>query len=265
MKWKIINIVFIAINAALMGAIFAWAFSRQEENDRLSARFIAIHQYSFNLRRYFNDNPKKLDTASFPVREFLDSANIRDANTVGGYLKVLDSIFPNLEQNRELLSFVLTWKLLDYHYNRPIDHLDSLLGIILWVQQFHYAQTSARDDYFFFESLSDFWTNQVAENLSRISEKSPALRYSFEYRYLVQRCAELDYYIPIHVLNYEKFAGNLVTSNWGHLANASYVQSSLWQKSAFVLFMLVFLYGFYVLIYKLVKFGKKLRYEKVNY
>ena len=175
---------------------------------------------------------------------YLDSANISRLQFIMADLQSLDTLTNDPNFNRRTLSGVLT-SYLSVRTQLESYQPDSLLRLLQWAEQFQYAALIDPKSRIFYNSVYGFWFTFIADKLTSFSNQQPSLKYDFKFKYLVTRCKEQNYTMGIKVTSWEKFVENILYSNWGHLINATWNQTTWFMKIAFLLAGGIFLMGLY--------------------
>jgi hypothetical protein len=191
--------------------------------------------------------------ASFPYKDYLDSESVWDIDAVKHDLLVMDSLNADQGENRKTLSNALTQVLASRErVSLQTWQPDSLLRLIQWSEQFrYYAQYDGNSD-LFYQSVYQYWFDLVTGRLSALSRDKPSLKYDFKFKYLVTRCYEQRFATSLKITSYEKAFDNVLYSNWGHLINAGWTQSSTMIKVLLFLFLLLTGYGVFAIVEKII-------------
>ncbi len=164
----------------------------------------------------------------------------------------LKKITKNKSTTDSLIFDVLAYKL----YNRDsgkIKNLDlSLLSDkFQWAEKFYFFSEIDSTNADLFLGVYDFWIGRISDILRDHSVKQPDIIYTKQFNYLVARCNEKTYSVPVKVSNTQKFLHNLLNDKWSHLISATWSQSSLFQKIIFLLVFLVTVFSYYYSLSKL--------------
>lgn len=214
-------------------------------------------QTTFRLETYIAPGTENI-YETFPYRQYLDSANIRSIGAIKNDLQLLDSLTHQPGSNRQTLSHALTEirgrqmapQLTGYH---P----DALLSLIQWAEPFYYyAQLDPVND-LFYQSIYTYWLSFVTDKLAESSRQQSSLRNDFRFQYLVARCNEKKFSTAVKIPSYQKVLENVLYSNYGHLINATWNQSSWLLKAGLLFIGLVFITGMGTIVSFIIKFIKK--------
>lgn len=221
----------------------------------------------FNLCFYLKKNtipPGKLED-NFPYEAYLNSVSFPSVEEIKSNLKCLDMFFKDSSMNRQVLSYALTDKLVARTKLKTYSP-DSLLKIVQWAEKFqNYAKLDVDNNTdILYSTIYDSWMNFVSADLMENSKKKPSLKYDFEYKYLLSRCNEKQYSIPVKVTSFEKAILMLIYSDWGHLINASWHQSTWKLKALVFAFAIITVIGFSCIISKLLKIYKNLTQSTIH-
>jgi len=186
--------------------------------------------------------------AAFPYRRYLDSAGRWDIKTIKHDLAVLDSVTGDPDISQRTLSNALTQVLGEREKGVLKNYEpDSLLRLIQWAEQFDYYSQFDSAGELFYQSVYQYWFDIVTNKLKEYSNETPSLRHSFKFKYLVGRCYERRFSTSVKITDFEKFVDNVLYSNWGHLINATWTQSSWSVKAGLLLVFVLIVYGAYAL------------------
>ena len=208
----------------------------------------------FTLKPYLKELPANEIIQKFPEKNYLDSANYQNILFIKADLATLDSANPNESANRQLISTILTNKLFERDSARLSSfNLDTLLLQLQWAEKFKtYAEIDVQNR-ILYKSISSFWLSYICNRLTSYSSENPSVKYQFKYKYLVARCYELKFTCAVKVESIEKVVDNFTSNKWAHLTSALWDQTSKLQKILFLIFTLLSLYGYYLIILKLLK------------
>ena len=206
----------------------------------------------FSLSVHFANNIDSTAQLSqiFPYELYLKSGNYKSIKVIKDDLIQLDSIFPK-SQNKRILSAVLTNQL-SKRLNPYFESYqpDSLLQMLQWAEKFvYYADIDPTNDVFY-QSIYQYWLDTISNTLHKFSYEKPSLKYDFKFEYLQTRLKEKGAVPDIKKTSFEKAIDNLIHNKWAHLINASWDQTSLFQKTVFLLLTVITFYG-YISIIKL--------------
>ena len=198
------------------------------------------------------------------VNDYHHASNIHDFKTIENDLKTLDSLYPNHKFDlRVIMGSLLT----DTLHNSIRNNFSGFnFEELLWLQNLqvrysYYSQCSfTEENNLMFSVIANYWGIFVAGNLSEVSKQKNGVKFDFGYRYLESRSDQYRYSVNTKVWSLEKFIYNLLTSNWGHLINASWAQASILQKFIFILLSLITLLSYFLLFNELKR--KIYRYNK---
>lgn len=242
----------------LVLGIFTFVYVRYDYDTKIIQKEYPQTRSKFNLHDRLAMLDKSNIPAVFPWQDYLDSANLYDIKTMRNDLGVLDSFTKDESASRMLFSEILTNRLktkMASSLNRY--NPDSLLRIIQWAEDFLVYARMERENRIFYESVAMFWLGMVSNKLADFSKTERSVKHSFKYKYLVARCHELKFTTPVKVSKTEKVAENLLAGKWGHLVNASWNQTSSFQKMVFLLLVLATFYGYYLIMLKLINKWKR--------
>lgn len=249
------NILIILITGSVITAAILLAnITMADMSDDIPRQEVHPASSYFNmtacLKNAANGNNWVFDNA-----QYLDAADARSVASVKKHLAAMDSINSDSNFNRRALSNALTQELLQRKDNTKKSYQpDSLLAIIQWAEQFRYFAAFDSTNQLLYLSIYGFWLDYVSGKLASFSKEKPSLRHDFKFRYLITRCRENNYHIPVKVTSFEKFIDNILYSNWGHLFHATWNQSKWWLKLFFLILFVLLCQGVITVVKKIKQF-----------
>jgi hypothetical protein len=189
-------------------------------------------------------------TSIFPYDLYLKSQNYKSIHTMKADLAKLDSLFPgSVSKNRQVLSSTLTSELSKVTQNHFTTYQpDSLLNILKWAESFLFYSEIDPTNYILYQSIYQYWFDTIANSLHKFSYKNPSLKYDFKFEYIQARLMERGAVPDIKKTSFEKVIDNFIHNKWSHLLNASWSQSSGFQKLICLLIFLITIYGYICII-----------------
>jgi hypothetical protein len=190
-------------------------------------------------------------SSQFPFKKYLAERENASVNIIKWDKRMLDEQFPELSnENSRILSIAFTDSLFEKQKNVFLTYdPDYLINLFQWIESFRYAALIDQENEILYASIFDFWLNQITSNLDKYSSESVNIKYDFKYRYLESKCTEYGFTFGTKVSSLEKVIYNIVDSNWAHLFDASWNQSTILQKILFLILLMITIYG-YVLVVK---------------
>jgi len=244
------NIIIVTLHAIFIILIFLF-LSRINNDSYLPEQQIINDNCSFNLKLSYNGKSNFKDINSFPTKSFLDSGNYKNVECLINTLNSLDTLTNDESLSIQILYSVLSDSLLKRdssifaHYN-----LDNLIRQMQWVEKLQCYDELDSKHRAFFNGIYEFWMENISNKLQSYSKDTTSIRHAFKYKFLVAKCNERKYIVGVKETSSEKVIGNLVRSDWGHLFDASWNQSTLLMKVIFIFFIFVFFYGIYCIKHK---------------
>jgi len=231
--------------------LFGYLIVGANQNDFMPQQKEIVSDCNFKLSQYLSRIAPGQTEAQFPYKNYIDSTNTGNVSCILNDLKLLDSVTKNHNESESILATTLTTKLQDridtgFSVYKP----DSLILLMQWAEKFQYYGEIDKNNELFFSSIFDYWLNYICTKLSNYASQKPSLKYDFKFKFLVAKCIEKRYNPSVKVTSFEKFVDNMIQSKWGHLANATWNQTSLTQKIVLVLFFVLTLYGILCIIQK---------------
>ena len=244
------NIIIVTLHAIFIVIIFL--FLSKANNDSYLPEQQSINENcSFNLKLSYNEKINFKEINSFPTKSFLDSGNYKNVECLINTLNTLDTLTKDSNISQQILFSILSDSLfqrdsnLYTHYN-----LDNLVRQMQWVEKLQsYAEIDSRHRNFF-KVLYGYWMDSISNRLDQYSKDSTSIKYAFKYKFLIAKFHERQYNVGVKVTPIEKVIDNLVRSQWGHLFDASWNQSTKLMKGIFIFFIFVFFYGIYCIKHK---------------
>jgi hypothetical protein len=247
------NIILIGIVALLMGCLLFF-IAKADYSINVLQREDPTSKRSFKLGRYLQAASLDSLAQAFPYAVYLDSAQYGNVHFIQEDLALLDSIAKDPSVSRQLLSELLTNRLFARDSAKLATYNpDSLLALLQWAEKFKYYAEADLSNAILYKSICSYWLSHICNRLSAYSRENPSGKYAFKYKYLVARCHELKFTTAVKVGSMEKVVDNLTGNNWAHLVNASWNQTTILQKIVFLLITLISIYGYYLIIKKIIK------------
>lgn len=244
------NITIVTLHAIFIIIIFLF-LSKSNSDNYLPEQQIIEDNCNYDLKSSYNGNNNFKDVNSFPTKSFLDSGNYKNVECLINTLNSLDTLTKDESLSIQILYSVLSDSLLKRdssifaHYN-----LDNLIRQMQWVEKLQcYAELDSKHRAFL-NPIYEFWMQNISDKLQSYSKDTTSIRYAFKYKFLVAKCNERKFNVGVKETSSEKVIGNLVRSDWGHLLDASWNQSTKLMKFIFIFFILIFFYGIYCITQK---------------
>lgn len=209
----------------------------EDKKEMLPAENNDLGSNKIELLKHF----KKLDNLNldFPYSSYLKSNNFKEFKSLKHDLNDLDSVFKDKAVVQQFIFTVLTDSLFMKNYNNREVNLDSLNVTLQWAEKFKYYGEADSDNQILFQAIHSYWLSKISNILTKYSEDNDSKKFNFQFRYLVAKCNEKRFNVSVKVSSLEKFVQNILENKWAHLFEASWNQSSLFQKIAiFLLFVL---------------------------
>jgi hypothetical protein len=193
---------------------------------------------------------------SIDATRFVYSASFCDLGKIRKDVKALDSIFENSAQGRDIYISLLTDQLLSRVENSGIHrNIDSLIALSQWVNRFDNIKDTDPVNGKTYKIVYRFWMNYISNQLGRLVEESPDLKYQFKFRYLNAFCQSKKYFPPIGNTKIEKLSNYLTENQCGYILNRLWFGTGGLSKVVILALIMVTLYG-YLCIFK-IHFKKK--------
>jgi hypothetical protein len=194
----------------------------------------------------------------FPYKIFLEERKNASIHIIRWDKLLLDRKYPNRSnENNRLLSKAYTDSLFENEKSAfSAYNPDYLINLLQWTESFRYAALIDEENEILYASIFDFWLNKITSNLVSYSTENVSIKYDFKYRYLESKCTEYGFTFGTKVSSLEKVIYNIVDSNWMHLFDASWNQSSILQKIIFLLILIITCFGYGLFLKKVIIFFK---------
>lgn len=189
-------------------------------------------------------------------KKYLDYDNYKSLFRLSKDINLCNLIFQNeIECNNTFIN-LLTDTLKELHFNSDsIIALEKIAQHLQWVNGFKYYSKMFPENNTIQLSVYDYWMNNIANYLTIYSQKHKSAKLNNLFSYLVNQCEENSYNVSVKVTSIDKVIYNFTHNYFGHLINASWVQSSLYLKLILVLVFLItifcYSYSFFKLLEKL--------------
>jgi hypothetical protein len=194
----------------------------------------------------------------FPYAPYLDSADYDHYTSLQSHIQSLDTFNPNDKMgNLEILSIALTEKLMlktgqQYKTYRP----DSLLALLQWAEKFKIYAEADKQHAILFNSVYSYWLDIIANKLNTFYEQDRSLKYAPKFNYLATRCYEQKFSVPIDNSKFEKIVQYFSETQFAYLYNRFWNGTSIWVKTGILALILFTLYGYYLLISRIITYFK---------
>ncbi len=184
---------------------------------------------------------------NFPYSTYLDSANLRNINSILKDLAAMDSVNPGNEMmNQEILSIAFTQKLEERIKSRfAVYNPDSLIRIIQWAEKFNTYAEMDKDHAILFQVIYSHWFNFVSNTLQEYYEKEYAVKYNYKFRYINDRLKEKQFFTPIKGTYLEKIIRHLIEKNWSYLFNKFWHATTWVYKCVVMLLVLIIIFPYF--------------------
>lgn len=185
----------------------------------------------------------------FPYQLYVSNANINNIEIVKRDLSILDTIFSTKTTNRHVISKALTEKLENkISFRHKNYNPDSLIILFQWVEKFKYYSEIDVENRLLFNSIHNYWVSYIGNLLTQYSNNNPNVKYDFKFRFLVAKCSEKNFNVSLKVSPIDKVIYNLLSNNWSHLIEASWLQASIIQKIVFFVFIMLTILSYIIFI-----------------
>jgi len=202
-------------------------------------------------------SPDSLSTAINAI-EFLHNVNYQEPKEIENYIAVFEAKTHNSRLAMETLAKILTTQLEDKQF-KAVNNIDTLLNLFYWADGLNQYKPTNSNNKVLFEVISSYWYSKIAVSLGNMAKTSPKVKYSFKFRYLLQRESENKYYAGISNDNIEKFMIRLLETRIGYVIGRIYLEANYLLLGLIILVLIItcisyMVLGVYVLKYFKVKF-----------
>jgi hypothetical protein len=197
-------------------------------------------------------------SSQFPFKQYLGERVNASVSIIRWDKRMLDEKYPKLSnENSRIISIAFTDSLLEKEKNIFLTYdPDYLINLLQWTESFRYAPLMDEENEILYASIFDFWLNQITSNLDKYSSESVNIKYDFKYRYIESKCTEYGFTFGTKVSSLEKVIYNIVDSNWAHLFDASWNQSTILQKILFLFLLMITICGYVLVVRNVFLFFK---------
>ena len=182
----------------------------------------------------------------FPYKKYINYDNWKTVSSINNDLAILDSINPNHFNNLDALVNALTIKN-TFWYSSSLDSLNMLL--VQWVDKFNNSDSLLNKVVF------NYWMNQVALRLDSLQKENEKIKYSFQFKFLKERCAQSGNFAnSTPDDSFTKIVNNIIWRKWHYLICERFWKStSIPFKIVVFAFMIFTLWG-YLLIFSKIQY-----------
>jgi hypothetical protein len=212
----------------------------------------------FNLVAHIRSIDPVQIKEKFPYTIYLDSADYDHYSSLQSHIQALDSINPNDKMgNLEILSIALTEKLLAKTTQRYKTYCpDTLLALLQWAEKFKIYGEADQQHAILFNSVYSYWLDMIANKLNTFYEHDRSLKYAPKFNYMATRCYEQKFSVPIDNSRFEKIVQYFSETQFAYLYNRFWNGTSIWVKTGILALILFTLYGYYLLISRIIIYFK---------
>ena len=130
--------------------------------------------------------------------------------------------------------------------------MDSLYIVVKFVDDLDlYSEVDINNKIVYF-AIKDYWYNIISNELGKLSQKRPGIKYGFKFRYLKQECINNNYLPNEGNSKLEKIVLYFFESKWSYLFYRFWNSTSWKFKAAIILISIVGCYVSYKSIYCLI-------------
>ena len=181
----------------------------------------------------------------FPYTTYSGGLNLGNSACVLAQYRAMDSSRPGAKDMIDQVFFSAVTDSLMSVRNLHLNSYspDTALAVLGWAETC--AQNARIDSRggVFWNAAADYWFNHLAKTLTEQQAEEKDLKFDFRFRYLSHRLAERGYNVNMRESKVEKFKENLVAGNWVHLISATWNDSGLPLRAAYILLGLLLMAG----------------------
>lgn len=192
---------------------------------------------SNKLNKFVNEFPNQVKKEQISFNEF---------RVVDNELIRFDSVVNNSFASQGIMSIIYTKILFD---NNKTNCLDTLNSILIWVDEFKLNQITKSKYSSCYSSIVDFWYNSTLNTIDSLAKNDNNIKFSFKYRYLLQKCNENGYYSNAGHSIIEKLVINIMENNWSYIFNRFWNGTSILYK--FLVFTMM-LFGTFLCVFGII-------------
>ena len=239
-KYKYLFITILVINGILAGIIVPKLI--RDKQVMLPAEINNLDKNLIDLK--FNSNQVTKDSLKiiFPYSSYFKSNNYQEAKSIQKDLIFLDSIIKDKYFVRKFMSKVLTDSLNNQIYKINVNsNLDTLNLILQWTEKFkNYGESDpSPENQILFKTINSYWSKKISKTLGQYSEINVNAKYNFHFRYLTAKCNEKRFNVSVKVTSIDKLIQNVLENRWAHLFEATWNQSTVFQKIIIFIFFAI--------------------------
>lgn len=165
------------------------------------------------------------------------------------YVSLLDTTSQN-DACLQVLNDAYTTGLLP-RFSKTLQNVDSSFALLAWAEELQLYTPRRIESAILFESISGFWFQAISDRLKKVAEAQPEIRYSFPFRYLVERCAQHKYFVDLPEGKLEKGVRRMVESKIGYVIGRVFLDVSPTKLIGIILAGAFTLVAWAVLIYRI--------------
>lgn len=129
------------------------------------------------------------------------------------------------------------------HWRGKTNHPDSTYRLLHWAEQIKSYSPENKELKLAFDAIGGFWLDHIARELGTMAISNPELKYSYSFRYQVDRCAFHHFMVNAPMTLFEKGLNQLFESRIGYIANRIALDFSHFQLGLLTLAIAITLAG----------------------
>ncbi len=182
---------------------------------------------------------EKLDTVTFdnfPYQNYLKNLNFSDIYAIEKNITELDSLTKNGFASQNILSNAFTGQPKPHFDTSNLDSLNMILNL---ADEYRIYAKFSKAHSSLFESIADFWYSNTVTKLNAKTEQNKKQKYDFKYRFLIQRCANNNYFKSQKKSLPEKVLLNIIDQKWAYLIHRFWNSTSILFKTVLLTLFLI--------------------------
>ena len=244
-KYRIYFLVFIFV--ACIASVLQTMASDQDYSTRIHPEELCIFQGNhLPVVDFLHKTGDNYELDSMDAARFISCASLCDLDKIRKDLHSLDSVFNNTAQGRDIYISLLTDHLLSkVEMSGVQSNIDSLTALSQWVNRFDYVKDADLVNGKTYKIVYRFWMNYISNQVGRLAEENPDIKYKFKFRYLSAFCQSKKYYPPIGNTKIEKLSNYLTENQFGYILNRLWFGTSSLIKVVILALIVVTPYGYF--------------------
>lgn len=196
--------------------------------------------------------------AKFPYNAFLEKGNYCSVPQILAEIDEMNNVRDTI-LNQIVLSKALTEKLYEKWSVKNKFNLDEVYLKLNWIEKFNqYKEVDERYSRFF-SVVYKFWMDKISNDLAKLYDQDNDIKFNSKFNHLIVLCESKRFHVNVGNTKTEKFIDRLKETKFSYIFNRLLLDLSPVVLILLTIFSIATLYGYYLILSKIISFIKKLK------